>query len=70
MVAFQGGLIKNFKITAAEDGFTVSLSEIARLDMGSEVSAICLADTEDAFTQLDMAYVTLYDAPHYSLNIV
>ena len=42
--------MKNFKITVSEDGATVSLTEIARIEMGSEVSAICLAETDDAFT--------------------
>lgn len=35
--------------------------------MGSEVSAMCLADD---FEGLDLLYVALYDAPHYSLNVI
>ena len=35
--------------------------------MGSEISAMCVADD---FEGLDLIYVTLYDAPHYSLNVI
>ena len=35
--------------------------------MGSEISAMCVADDFDG---LDLIYVTLYDAPHYSLNVI
>ena len=35
--------------------------------MGAEVSAISILDD---FNDLEIAYVTLYDVPHYSLNIL
>ena len=50
-----------------EDGVTVTLTELSRFEMGSEVSAMCIADD---FEGLDLLYVTLYDAPHYSLNVL
>ena len=35
--------------------------------MGSEISSMCIADD---FHGLDLLYVTLYDAPHFSLNVI
>ena len=43
------------------------LTELSQFEMGSEISAMCVADD---FEGLDLLYVTLYDAPHYSLNIL
>jgi hypothetical protein len=34
--------------------------------MGAEISAMCLADD----TELGLVYVALFDAPHYSLNVL
>ena len=34
--------------------------------MGAEISAMCIADD----CGIDAIYVTLSDAPHYSLNIL
>ena len=34
--------------------------------MGAEVSAMCVMDT----LKSGLLYVTLYDAPHYSLNVL
>ena len=50
-----------------EDGTAVTLTELSRFEIGSEVSAMCIADD---FEGLDLLYVTLYDAPHYSLNVL
>ena len=66
VVAQYGGLLKHLKLSLAEDGITVNLTELARVDMGAEISAICIVDDCD----IDAIYVTLSDAPHYSLNIL
>ena len=66
VVAQYGGLLKHLKLSLAEDGITVNLTELARVDMGAEISAVCIADDCD----IDAIYVTLSDAPHYSLNIL
>ena len=44
----------------------MSFTGFERLEMGSEISAMCIADD----TELSLFYVTLFDAPHFSLNVV
>ena len=66
VVAQFGGLIKHLKLSLAEDGITVNLTELARVEMGAEISAMCIVDD----CGIDAIYVTLSDAPHYSLNIL
>ena len=39
---------------------------IEKLEMGAEISAMCIADD----TELSLFYVTLFDAPHFSLNVL
>lgn len=45
----------------------VSLVQLGSIEMGAEVSAISISDDMDS---LSIAYVALYDAPHYSLNLI
>ena len=51
----------------SEDGENVAVTALSQIDMGSEVSAMCIADD---FEGLDLLYVALYDAPHFSLNVI
>ena len=52
----------------AEDGkIAISMTEIATVDMGAEISAMCLAEDSDI---VDLLYITLYDSPYYSLNVL
>lgn len=67
LVSLQSGTIKHCKLTLSEDCSSVTLSELSKLEMGSEISSMCIADD---FEGLDLLYVTLYDAPHYSLNVI
>ena len=58
------------KLTAskADDGkITASMEEIVAVDMGSEISAMSLSEDSGI---VDLIYVTLYDPPFYSLNIL
>lgn len=64
--ALQGGLIKHYSLSLAQDGTSVVVTESSKLEMGAEVSAMCLA----LGTGLELIYVTLYDAPHFSLNVL
>jgi len=45
----------------------VSIVKESVIELGSEVSALTLAQDSD---MIDLIYVTLYDAPHYSLNVL
>lgn len=45
----------------------MSLIELGSIEMRAEVSAISISDDIEG---LSVAYVALYDAPHYSLNLI
>jgi hypothetical protein len=66
LVAQQGGLLKHMEISLSEDKHSATLKEISSMKFTSEVSSICVSKTCD----LELAYVSLYEAPYYSLNII
>ena len=43
------------------------MEEVVAVDMGSEVSAMSLSEDSGV---VDLIYVTLYDPPFYSLNVL
>ena len=51
----------------SDDGSSVSLTEVSKIEMMSEISALCISTDSKI---IDILYVTLYDAPHYSLNVL
>lgn len=51
----------------SDDGSSVSLTEVSKIEIMSEISALCISTDSKI---IDILYVTLYDAPHYSLNVL
>ena len=67
IVSQQNGIVKVYKLVITVDaGVTVAMNEVARIELGSEVSAICSYEEQE----IHLIYVSLYDAPHFSLNIL
>lgn len=66
IIALQGGTIKQCRLRVV-DKATVTLEEVAKIEMGAEVSGLCISDDSN---EIDLVYATLYDAPHYSLNVL
>ena len=42
----------------------MSLTQVSQINLESEISAMCTV------SELDLVYITLYDAPHFSLNVL
>ena len=66
LIAQQGGVLKHMEVCLSEDKQSASLKEISSMKFASEISSICLSKT----CGLELAYLSLHDAPYYSFNII
>ena len=66
LISQQGGVLKHMEVCLSEDKQSASLKEISSMKFTREISSICLSKT----CGLELAYLSLHDAPYYSFNIV
>jgi hypothetical protein len=63
-IVLQGGVIECHKAIYTDN--KLICKEVGRLTFQSQISALCLA----CESGVKVAYLTLYDAPYYSLKVV
>ena len=66
LISQQGGVLKHMEVCLSDDKQSASLKEISSMKFACEISSICFSKT----CGVELAYLSLHDAPYYSLNIV